>query len=193
MTTHWEVGSQDPSVTCPEQSRCHWPLKVTTHAQWCVGRSNPVRNLRLISADRTLTAPVFVVPLTRKISIGSLLTPVACGCQRPGVRPGPASHNLTGFGSSGGPDGGTEENAGRRRERSPPCVCLPRRLRCLWGRGACGAASTLVRVAIGTPRGAVSPGHLGGPGLAYARCTRPCSHPPPHAAPAQPASMGSRE
>src|SRR5258708_36301043 len=62
MTTHWEVGSQDPSVTCPEQSRCHWPLKVTTHAQWCVGRSNPVRNLRLISADRTLTAPVFVVP-----------------------------------------------------------------------------------------------------------------------------------
>ena len=40
--------------------------------------------------------------------MGSLVTPVACRCQRHGARPGPASRNPTGFGSSGGLGGVTE-------------------------------------------------------------------------------------
>src|SRR2546427_2238922 len=57
MATHWDVGSQDPSVVCPEQSRCHWPLNVTSQAQWCARTSSPVWKFCLISADLTATAP----------------------------------------------------------------------------------------------------------------------------------------
>src|SRR6266581_9219611 len=57
MATHWEVGSHDPSVVWPEQSRCHWPLNVTTHAQECARTSSPVRKLCLMSAELTATAP----------------------------------------------------------------------------------------------------------------------------------------
>src|SRR5437879_8789367 len=57
MATHCEVGSHDPSVVWPEQSRCHWPLNVTTHAQECARTLSPVRKLCLMSAELTATAP----------------------------------------------------------------------------------------------------------------------------------------
>jgi hypothetical protein len=41
-------------------------------------------------------------------STGLLSILVVCRCRRPGARPGPASPNPTGFGSSGGPGGVTD-------------------------------------------------------------------------------------
>src|SRR5438874_7009328 len=56
MATHCEVGSHDPSFVWSEQSRCHWPLNVTTHAQECARTLSPVWKLCLMSAELTATA-----------------------------------------------------------------------------------------------------------------------------------------